>query len=158
MKVNRLIVAVVGLLMSQLVLSQNAVVAAGVKATGTGGSISYSVGPINFKKPDGSAASTGLQQPYEIMTLGTPTSMASTVGLTYYPNPTDSNLHLILNQNRFESYAYEVLTVEGKSIMTSKAIVTSDTFIDLASQPAGIYLVTVRYQQQVLKTFKIIKH
>jgi hypothetical protein len=138
--------------------AQNAVVAAGVKATGAGGSVSYSVGPIIFKKPDGSVASTGLQQPYEIMTLGTPTSMASTVGLTYYPNPTDSYLHLILNQNRFESYAYEVVTVEGKSITTSTAIVTSDTFIDLASQPAGIYLVTVRYQQQVLKTFKIIKH
>lgn len=158
MKAIRLIVAVVGLLMSQLVAAQNAVVAAGVKATGTGGSISYSVGPIIFKEPDGTVASTGLQQPYEIMTLGTPSSAASTVGLTYYPNPTDTYLHLILNQNLFDSYAYEVLTVEGKIIMTSQPLVTVDTLIDLASQPAGIYLVTVRYQQQVLKTFKIIKH
>jgi hypothetical protein len=158
MKINRLLVAVGGLLMSQMVLAQNAIVAAGVKATGTGGSVSYSVGPIIFKKPDGSVASTGLQQPYEIMTLGTLSSAASTIGLTYYPNPTDSNLHLILNQSSFDSYAYEVLTVEGKSIMTSKSIVTSDTLIDLASQPAGIYLVTVRYRQQILKTFKIIKH
>jgi hypothetical protein len=158
MKINRLLVAVGGLLMGQMVLAQNAIVAAGVKATGTGGSVTYSVGPIIFKKPDGSAASTGLQQPYEIMTLGTLSPTASTVALTYYPNPTDSSLHLILNQSCYDSYAYEVVAVEGKEVVASQSIGTSDTLIDLASQPAGIYLVTVRYRQQILKTFKIIKH
>lgn len=158
MKVNLLIIALFSFVASQNVTAQNAVVAAGVKATGTGGSISYSVGPIIFKKPDGSAASTGLQQPYEIMTLGTPSISASTIGLTYYPNPTDSNLHLILNQSSFESYAYEVLTLEGKVVVASHSIGSSDTLIDLASQPTGIYLVTVRYNHEILKTFKIIKH
>ncbi len=158
MKVNRLKIAFVGLVMSQMVTAQSAVVAAGVKATGAGGSVSYSVGPIIFKKPDGSAASTGLQQPYEIMTLGTVSSTAAAIELTYYPNPTDSNLHLILNQSSFDLYDYEVLTLEGKAVMATKSIVSSDTLIDLASQPTGIYLVTVRYQHQILKTFKIIKH
>ena len=158
MKLNRLKITFVGLVMSQMVTAQSAVVAAGVKATGTGGSITYSVGPVIFKKPDGSAAATGLQQPYEIMTLGTPSSLASTIGLTYYPNPTDSNLHLILNQSSFDLYDYEVLTLEGKAVLVTKSIVSADTVIDLASQPTGIYLVTVRYQHEILKTFKIIKH
>lgn len=158
MKVKLVILALFGLAMPQVLSAQNAVVAAGVKATGTGGSISYSVGPIIFKKPDGSVASTGLQQPYEIMTLGTPSSVASTVGLTYYPNPTDSNLHLILNQSNFDLYDYEVLTLEGKTVSSVKSIATVDTLIDLASQPTGIYLVTVRYKHEILKTFKIIKH
>jgi hypothetical protein len=139
-------------------LAQNSSVAAGVKATGSGGSVSYSVGPIIFKKPDGSLASSGIQQPYEIYSLGTETVSGAAVQLSFYPNPTTHFLHLVLETTTDAVYEYQVATLDGKKVLASQKINATNTLVDLANAPAGIYLLTVTLQQQNIKTFKIIKH
>ncbi|WP_228479065.1 hypothetical protein [Flavobacterium soyangense] len=52
--------------------SQESVTASGGNATGTGGSSSYSIGQITYTSQTGSGGNItlGVQQPYEIVTLG----------------------------------------------------------------------------------------
>ena len=48
------------------VYAQKSVVASGGKATGAGGTASFSVGQISYKSPSGNIVSDGVQQPFEI--------------------------------------------------------------------------------------------
>jgi len=54
------------------ILAQTAIPAAGGNATGSGGTVSYSVGQLTYNTYQGSVGtvSEGVQQPYEILTIG----------------------------------------------------------------------------------------
>ena len=56
---------------SSLLFGQQAVVTAGAEATGTGGTVSYSVGQVVYQTHAGTNGSVaeGVQQPYEISVL-----------------------------------------------------------------------------------------
>ena len=158
MKVNALIIVLCCFGVTYTVSSQNSIVAAGVKATGSGGTVSYSVGPIIFKKPDGTSATNGIQQPYEILTLGTADYTGASVQLSFYPNPTEAFLHLVVNQMTKDDYEYQVLSLEGKEIVTTQKITSEETLVDLGINPSGVYILTVSSNHQIIKSFKIIKH
>jgi hypothetical protein len=69
--------------------SQESIVVAGGSGTGTGGSASYSVGQIAYTSLPGSGGSVsqGIQQPYEIATLGNDEFTEISLLMTAYPNP-----------------------------------------------------------------------
>jgi hypothetical protein len=138
-------------------IAQTGIVASGVKATGSGGTVSYSVGPIVFKKPDGQPATDGLQQPFEILTLSSVEINPTSIDLSFYPNPTVTDLHLVLKNKGSDVYYFKLSSPDGKTLVTSQKIINEDTIVDMLSYPKGIYLLQIITGNKNVKTFKIIK-
>ena len=70
--------------------AQSAVVTAGGTANGSGGSATYTVGQIADQRVEGSGKYIieGVQQPYEIQTVGIDNYPNITLNAVVYPNPT----------------------------------------------------------------------
>ena len=139
--------------------AQNAVVATGGSATGGGGSFSYSVGQIaqNYYSGANGSMSEGLQQPFEILTLGTDIFQNILLEMTIYPNPTTSNVTLKISNLDLENLNYQLLDITGKQISSVK-ISKADTQITLEKYNASIYFLNIIKNDKTIKTFKIIKN
>jgi hypothetical protein len=132
---------------------QNAV-SAGGNASGTGGSVSYSVGQVDYINSSGSNGNSneGVQQPYEFF---------QEVGLdeeiiisAVYPNPTTDIIQI-----EFENAAQrklELFDQNGKLVLHSTCS-DSNTSLDLSALAKGSYMLSV-YRDQKTQTIKLIKH
>ena len=131
---------------------QNAV-SAGGDASGTGGSVSYSIGQIDYINSSGSNGNTneGVQQPYEFF---------QEVGLeeeiilsAVYPNPTTDIIQI-----EFENTAQrklELFDQNGKLVLNSTCS-DSNTSLDLSALAKGSYMLSV-HREQKTQTIKLIK-
>jgi hypothetical protein len=137
--------------------AQTGIVAAGVKATGSGGTVHFSVVPIIYKTTNGQPLTDGLQQPFEILTLTTDNFEPTLIELSFYPNPTTTNLHLVLKNPAYEDYFFQLTSLDGKTLIIPQKITNEDTVVSMESYPKGIYLLQVITNHKTLKTFKIIK-
>ncbi len=147
----------------QYIFAQNAVVANGGNATGSGGSFSYSVGQIayNFSTIANGSVSEGVQQPFEISTLGTDNFSNIVLEMFVYPNPTTSSITLKIADLDFENLKYQIIDLSGKQIVSAR-ILDLETQISLENLNASIYFVNVIARNEAIsgktiKTFKIIK-
>lgn len=136
--------------------AQESPVATGGEATGIGGTISYSVGQIVYTTNTGTNGSVaqGVQQPYEISTTVGVNESTITLGLSVYPNPTANYLTLKVEDST--GLHYELYNSQGKLIKIDK-VNSNSTFIDIESYPRAIYFLNVTKNNELLKTFKIIK-
>ena len=139
-------------------MAQNAIVASGGNATGTGGSSSYSVGQVVYTNQVGSNGSTnqGVQQPIEIFTLGSDDFPEITLAMSVYPNPTTAFVNLSIAKYNSENITYQLFDLNGRVIQSNK-ILEKETQISLENVANAIYLLTVSDNNKSLKTFKIIK-
>lgn len=136
--------------------SQKSIVATGGKATGTGGTASFSVGQISYKSPNGNIVSDGVQQPYEIVTLGKSNFENILLKMNVFPNPTTDELRLKIGHNR-EILSYQLFDINGKSLSDTQKIADQETIINFKNFDKGIYFLKITSNNQTLKTFKIIK-
>ncbi len=143
----------------QLSFAQNGVVSAGGFATGTGGSVSYSTGQIanSFASGSNGSVAEGLQQPFEISTLGNDDFPSIILEMKVYPNPTTSNVILKISDFSTENLVYQLFDVAGKQIANEK-IINSETHINMTSLNVAIYFLEVKNQNKTIKNFKIIKN
>jgi hypothetical protein len=155
MKIKLLSILLLGF--SLETLAQTGIVASGVKATGSGGTVNYSVGPIIFKKPNGQPATDGLQQPFEILTLSSDEFNTTSIDLSFYPNPTATDLHLLLKSKESDVFYFQLSSLDGKALVSVQKILTEDTIVNMEAYPKGIYLLQVTSGNKNIKTFKIIK-
>jgi Secretion system C-terminal sorting domain len=139
--------------------SQNAVVGAGGNATGTGGKVSYSIGQITYTFASGSngSVSQGMQQPFEISTLGNDNFPNITLEMSVYPNPTANNVTLKIADFSTENLSYQLFDVTGKQISESK-ITSYEISIVMENLTASIYFLNIIDANKTIKTFKIIKN
>lgn len=137
--------------------AQKSVVAAGGKATGTGGTASFSVGQIAYKSPAGNLVSDGVQQPYEIQVLGKSDFDAIQLEIKVYPNPTVGELQLKISDSNLTNLTYQLYDVNGKNLASQK-INQAETIISLKHLNKGIYFLAVLIQNKPQKNFKIIKN
>lgn len=132
----------------------------GNNASGSGGTVSYSVGQISFKTNSGSNGSVaeGVQQPYEISII-TNIGHANAITLTcnIFPNPTTDFLTLSIDNNNKEDLFFQISDETGK-ILKSDKITENETKIDLGNYPHAIYFVGVLHKHQEIKLFKVIKN
>jgi hypothetical protein len=135
---------------------QKSIVATGGKATGTGGTASFSVGQISYKSPNGNIVSDGVQQPYEIVILGKSNFENILLEMNVFPNPTADELRLKIGENKAILF-YQLFDLNGKSLSDSQKIANKETIITLKNFDKGIYLLIVSSENQLFKTFKIIK-
>lgn len=138
--------------------AQQATVATGGDATGSNGSSSYSIGQVAYLNAIGTNGSInqGVQQPFEIFTLGNDDFPEIQLMMSVYPNPTASFVTLTLQNYSLEKVHFELFDLNGRLIQ-SQSITTSETQIAMEHLASAVYLLNVKEQSKVLKTFKIIK-
>jgi hypothetical protein len=79
------------------------------------------------------------------------------LALVVYPNPTQTLLHLKVDEGDYSRLQYSLLTLAGKTL-TTKKISKDLSDIDMLTYPAGNYLLQVKRQSgELIKTFKVIK-
>lgn len=137
--------------------AQQAIITTGGNATGSGGSASYSFGQVNYTSVAGTtgAVSQGVQQAYEIFTLGL-NEAAITILLSAYPNPTTDNLTLQIKDFSNEKLNYELYNMQG-TLLETKKINDSQTQIDMTRWSAATYLIKIFSDKKQVQSFKIIK-
>ncbi len=139
--------------------AQESINASGSNATGSGGSVSYSVGQVVYTSitgPNGVVAQ-GVQQPYEISVV-TRGEVVNGINLcvSAYPNPTVDNLTLSIHDFELSNLLYQLYDLEGKLLQNEK-ITGNLTSIAMSNLVPASYILKVIQGNKVVKTFKIIK-
>ncbi len=138
--------------------AQQAVVASGGNATGSGGTASYSIGQVVYTTASGSGGSSnqGVQIPFEIVTLSGQEFTQISLEMLVYPNPTTSFVNLKVENFDFQDLNYQLIDLNGRLIFTKK-ITNPETTIQLENLPNAIYILNVNNKNKSIKIFKIIK-
>lgn len=139
--------------------AQESINASGGVATGSGGSVSYSVGQLTYNTYTGSngTITQGVQQSFEISETLSVDNTAILLEASIFPNPTTDYLNLRLKDTNVSELSFQIIDITGKLITTEK-LVTSNTIIQMDYLPATTYFMTVFRNQKTIKTFKIIKN
>ena len=140
-----------------VVSAQSSLVGTGGEATGNGGSVSFSVGQIAAQSSgDGTTTiSEGVQQPYEISVSGVDDYPNITLNAVVYPNPTQGNLQLTMNNVQLNGEV-RVYDANGKYLFNKK-IEGKTTYFDLSDYAPGTYYLNIFSGKQMLKSFKVVK-
>lgn len=162
MKRNKIILCAIFFLSFGLTKLQAQEVAntSGGNASGSGGTVSYSVGQIVYTTNTGTTGSVaqGVQQPYEI-SIVTEIEDASEISLsiTIYPNPATDFLTLNVGNFKTQNLYFELFDLNG-SFLENKKIENNETTISMENNASGIYFLNVIESNKKLRTFKIIKN
>ena len=137
--------------------AQETVPATGGDASGSGGSVAYSIGQVVYTTNTGisGTVSQGVQQPYEIITVGIKETELN-ISLLIFPNPTADNLTLEIKDYNNEKLSFQLLDIQGK-LLASEVITTSKTQINLSDLSTGTYLINLIQENRNAQSFIIIK-
>lgn len=138
--------------------AQQAVPASGGDAVGSGGSLSYTVGQVVYTTNSGANGSVaqGIQQPYEISTLVGLEVTEINLELTAYPNPTNNVIRLSIGNYENEKLSYQLYDIQGR-LLVGNPVKDNPTSIVLQDFSGSLYLLKVLDNNQLIKTFRIIK-
>lgn len=127
---------------SQTILSQENFVATGEEEEGNFGSITYSIGQIFFQETDNEKVklNTGLQTPYYSYVFTEPLKIK--LELSVYPNPTVSNVTLLIKDYKPQNLNYKLFSIEGK-LIRSGIISQAITSIYMDNLPSSTYILYV---------------
>lgn len=137
--------------------AQEAVVPAGGNATGSGGSVSYSVGQIVYTviSDQNNSIVQGVQQPYEIsVVIGVP-EVQMMENVLLFPNPTVNEVVLSLNFS--EGLHYRIVDMKG-ALMESRIILADRTIIDMSRYSSSTYLLELIQNNKTIQTYQIVKN
>jgi len=142
--------------------AQEAISSGGGNASGSGGSVSYSVGQVVSDYQTGTSGSLfqGVQQPYEIWIMNGLEEFADiTLDYRAYPNPaTDFILLKVDNDNiPLSTLTIFMYDLSGKLIKILN-INDIETIIHMENFKPAVYYLKVIQGSKEVKTFKIIKN
>lgn len=139
--------------------AQDAIPTSGGNASGSGGTVSYTVGQVVYTTNTGSngSVSQGVQQPYEISVVSGIGVNTINLSCTAYPNPTTDKLTLSVENIEKLNLSYQLLDINGK-ILESNKVEGSETCISMGNLTPSIYFLKVSDGIKEVKTFKIIKN
>jgi len=138
--------------------AQQATTASGGDASGSGGTVAYSVGQVVYTtNTDASGTvSQGVQQPYEIFTVGIKETELN-ISLSVFPNPTAYNLTLQISDYNNEKLSYQLFDMQGK-LLNNGQVTAQQVQINTANLPPATYFINVVNQEnKKIRSFKIIK-
>jgi hypothetical protein len=138
--------------------AQESVNTAGGNASSSSGSVSYTIGQLANSNTTGSNGSVdeGVQQPFEIYTLGISAVPEISLSMGVYPNPASSFVVLSIDNFHAEALSYFLYDATGRLLETQK-ITDSKTNIQMAALPVATYMLLVKDPNKTVQTFKIIK-
>ncbi len=154
----------IALLLASLCISglhaQETVAASGSALSGTGGSVSYSLGQTVYTVIGGSTGSVaqGVQQPYEISVITASENWSKTqLEVSVYPNPASLTLNVhaqLLPPGGLRVCMYDL---NGRCLL-DKPITNTHTILDIGTLAPATYLVKVFRQSNEITVFKVIKN
>jgi hypothetical protein len=160
LKLSALLLFVLGLTGLQAQQIHESIPATGGNASGSGGSVSYSVGQVVYNTNTGTNGSVaqGVQQPFEISVVtGIDETKGITLQCTVYPNPTIDFLTLKVENYTIDALTYQLYDVNGK-LIDSQKIEGNEAIIAISNLVPATYFLKVIQSDKELKTFKIIKN
>jgi len=140
--------------------AQEAITTTGGNASGSGGSVSYSVGQVVYTTNTGTTGSVaqGVQQPFDITVVtGLEEAKGITLQYSVYPNPVTDVLTLRIEGEVKTQYAVSLYDVNGICVVNKK-ISDAETSIDMKNLVRATYFLKVTGNNKEVKTFKIIKN
>lgn len=140
--------------------AQQATDAAGGNASGSGGSVSYSVGQVVYTTHTGTNGSVaqGVQQAYEIsIATGINDTEDTGIHLSAYPNPAKDILNLKVDHYTEGKFLYQLFDISGK-LLEAKHIEAKEISITMSNWPQATYFLKITQNHEVIKTFKILKN
>jgi hypothetical protein len=139
--------------------AQESVNATSVNASGSGGTVAYSIGQVFYTTNTGTdgAVAEGVQQLYEISVVtGLEEAKSINLSVSVYPNPTTDFLQLKVEFKTLKDLSFQLFDLQGKLLQSEKLSGTL-TQIDMSSYMPSTYFVKVVQSNKEVKTFKIIK-
>jgi hypothetical protein len=157
-KSKKLVFLLALLLVANMAPAQETTNASGGDATGSGGSVAYSVGQVVYttNTSSGGSVSQGVQHAYEINVVGIIDKQLN-ISLNVYPNPTSDVLTLQISKYNNEKLMYQLYDLNGK-LLSSEQIIAQQTLINTSSLAVSTYFIDVFNQEnKKLQSFKIFK-
>lgn len=140
-------------------LAQENTDALGGMAYGAGGSVSYSIGQIDYESAygPGGTITEGLQQPFEIMIISGIEDNDINLSFAVFPNPTADFVVLSVQNANTVNMTYTLIDIKGK-LIEKQEVNGSQTTIAMKDLANGIYFIKVLQKSTELKVFKVIKN
>ena len=162
MKQNHLFLTVLCVGFVMFGMAQSAIVPVGGDAQSSSGSVSYTVGQIAVQTTANSNGSIsvaeGVQQPYEIQTVGVDEYPQIVLDAIVYPNPTENLAQLKLNGFEIPDDGLRANLFDGNGKMLQSFPVTDDlTSFQIGQYATGTYYLEVKEGKRTLKTFKVVR-
>ena len=143
--------------------AQDAIPATGGNASGSEGSVSYSIGQVVNTTHTGTNGSVtqGVQQPYEISVINA-VEEAAGICLEWivFPNPASEAISLKVDATTslsMHSIAYHLFDING-NLLESKPIEDNITIIPIQNLLPSVYFLLITNSNKEVKLFKIIKN
>jgi len=146
-----------GMFVSLFGTAQQNTVATGGNASSAGGSVSYSIGQIDYESSSNAngTISQGVQQPFEIYPLAVD-ELFSSLEINLFPNPTSDFIHLTIG-DLSNSLSYQLTDASGRLIQSSP-ISDQITQIDLQGLSTASYFLNIFVGDKPAKSYTIIKN
>lgn len=134
--------------------AQNNTIASGNSVSNSNGSISYSIGQIDYLNVNNQNGNLnqGIQQPFEIFNI---TSLNSIEGLnvSIFPNPTTSLINI---ESKYQNLSIKISDISGEILEQKNNF--SDKIISFENYSQGIYILTITNKDNKISNYKIIKN
>lgn len=140
--------------------AQETLSSSGCDIMGDNGSVCYTVGQLVYSNLTGATGSIyeGVQQAFEVMVISSNEELKNkTLDLKVFPNPTNKELWLHINESTISGFSFQLFNTEGKIIQENK-LINSINKISMDDLVSEVYFLKVLKENQAVKTFKIIKH
>ncbi|MGB0369017.1 MAG: T9SS type A sorting domain-containing protein [Flavobacteriales bacterium] len=135
---------------------QSSVLSGGADASGSGGSVSYSVGQVGYvNSGSGTTVAAGVQQPFEISDISGIAGGRPSINAQVYPNPTVGSV-VLRSENTTAPIYYMLYNINGKLVANGNVSGQKNT-IDLSQLTPATYMLELE-QENTYGTFKIIKN
>lgn len=138
---------------------QEAIPPTGGSATGTSGSVTYTVGQVALSVITGTNGFIiqGVQQPYEISTV---TAIEDTEDITLmysvYPNPTEGTIRLVIKSFNDGDFRFQLYNLNG-TVLQEKKVIDEETEVSMEIHTSAVYFLRVIRDNREVKVFKIVK-
>ena len=149
--------------LSFVLCGQSVLVPVGGDAQSATGSVSYTVGQVVTETASNGSGSIsvaeGVQQPYEIMTVGVNQYPQITLNAMVYPNPTDNLAQLFLDGFEVPANGLQACLFDAKGKLLQRILVTEDlTTFQIGQYATGTYYLELKDGKRTLKTFKVVRN
>lgn len=140
------------------VKAQKSVTTTSDNASGTGGTINYSIGQLVYTTGTGADGSSvqGIQQPYEFFVVAGIENKDINLRLTVHPNPTTDHLILTVDGDKLPDLNFQLYDLQGEWIESNK--LSGTTVIPMTDLPSSTYFLKIMDRHSLVKTFKVIKN
>jgi hypothetical protein len=138
------------------VYTQSNTLSSGGEANGTGGTVSFSVGQIDYIQSSGSGGSVnqGVQQTYSIEEENNLNELGKSIALTVGPNPSTDWLSI---QSAETTDLFFFITDANGKIILEKCPLLHSQQINMQEWSQGMYFLQVTQLQTPIKQLKLIK-